>query len=185
MPKKKRKKREIKYQPAPNTCCPMTSFEMIQDTKWITKTNISANKLPHLTDCLRRNPQKSTLTLALTEISKIGFEVSAPGDPFIAIHNIRKAILSQGLPNQQLLPVLTPPCGNKDCGRLQGDLEYDKDTFSGRLTPRKMTCARCGLGGVIKPEFLPPDFTYAFEGYASEISMIYISPNSPITEYQE
>ena len=68
------------------------------------------------------------------------------------------------LPNQQLLPVMNSLCANANCGKIQGDLEYCRDPYSGRIRQQNLKCAQCGHGGLPVVEFLPEEFYVRING---------------------
>jgi hypothetical protein len=53
--------------------------------------------------------------------------------------------MSQRPTTQQLQPFLSAPCGNSQFGKLQGDLDNEKDLLR-TATPLKLTYIQCGQG---------------------------------------
>lgn len=135
------------------------------DTKWVTKSPITASHCPLLTDALKHSPrQNPSMRGIIFELEQLGIYFNTPGDPFENISKIRLMLNDIDKPQQQLMPVLLPPCGNPECGRLQGDLQYEKDPFSGQYSPQKTPCARCGHGGLLMAEYLPQEFYVRLQG---------------------
>lgn len=67
---------------------------MIVDTRWITKSPIFSSNSPQLTDALRQNPRTDpTINGIITEIENYGFELKTPGDLFVNLHIIRRALM--------------------------------------------------------------------------------------------
>jgi hypothetical protein len=80
------------------------------------------------------------------DLLKINLEPTE--DPWVVLMALR--IYFTGFSQDHaILPTQSSPCGNDDCPKLIGDMEYARRPNERRkYSPKPYICARCGHGGV-------------------------------------
>jgi hypothetical protein len=127
---------------------------------------------PILAKTLRKRPlnhcqasYRDTL-IAVRDIARdlLKIDLEPTEDPWIVLMALRM-YLTGFSQDHAILPVQSSPCGNNDCQKLIGDMEYARRSNDRRkYSPKPYICARCGHGGVPVVESLPYEFYIRLTG---------------------